>query len=326
MVVIGTKQEYFNAVWVKNEWSRYLSLIKKDRRKLLIPCYSDIDVYDLPEELSMFQSQDMTKIGFIQDLIRGIKKVLSANEDKTDSRLQSNSEISYLTPGVTQLLERTSLFLEDGNFQSAQEYCDRILDLEPRNAYAYFYKLLALLKLHCSEDIITHTESLDGYLDYQKAVRFADESYKKTIQEYNKKINDRLETERIESTYQRGLSRLQRAETEQDYLELIQLFDGLNGYKDSSEKADISRGFANEKLLERQREEEKARLEKEEKERLEQEYTTVINELWDEVRKLEKTNMKLNVLQWGKRSKIENELVILYEQIRQTKAKYGKDS
>ncbi|WP_026890390.1 toll/interleukin-1 receptor domain-containing protein [Lacrimispora aerotolerans] len=326
MVVIGTKQEYFNAVWVKNEWSRYLSLIKKDRRKLLIPCYSDIDVYDLPEELSMFQSQDMTKIGFIQDLIRGIKKVLSANEDKTDSRLQSNSEISYLTPGVTQLLERTSLFLEDGNFQSAQEYCDRILDLEPRNAYAYFYKLLALLKLHCSEDIITHTKSLDGYLDYQKAVRFADESYKKTIQEYNKKINDRLETERIESTYQRGLSRLQGAETEQDYLELIELFDGLNGYKDSSEKADISRGFANEKLLERQREEEKARLEKEEKERLEQEYTTVINELWDEVRELEKTNMKLNVLQWGKRSKIENELVILYEQIRQTKTKYGKDS
>ena len=28
MVVIGTRAEYFNAVWVKNEWSRYLALIR----------------------------------------------------------------------------------------------------------------------------------------------------------------------------------------------------------------------------------------------------------------------------------------------------------
>lgn len=28
MVVLGTKPEYFNAVWVKNEWSRYLALIR----------------------------------------------------------------------------------------------------------------------------------------------------------------------------------------------------------------------------------------------------------------------------------------------------------
>ena len=33
MVVLGTMSEYFNAVWVKNEWSRYLSLIKKGERK-----------------------------------------------------------------------------------------------------------------------------------------------------------------------------------------------------------------------------------------------------------------------------------------------------
>ena len=28
MVVLGTRPEYFNAVWVKNEWSRYLALVK----------------------------------------------------------------------------------------------------------------------------------------------------------------------------------------------------------------------------------------------------------------------------------------------------------
>ena len=29
MVVMGTKPEYFNAVWVKNEWSRYLKLVEE---------------------------------------------------------------------------------------------------------------------------------------------------------------------------------------------------------------------------------------------------------------------------------------------------------
>lgn len=76
MLVIGTKPEYYNAVWVKNEWSRFLALAKNDRSKLIIPCYRDMDAYNLPEELSLFQSQDMGRIGFIQDLIRGIGKVI----------------------------------------------------------------------------------------------------------------------------------------------------------------------------------------------------------------------------------------------------------
>ena len=72
MVVLGTKAEYFNAVWVKNEWSRYLSLVKESKgKKVLIPAYRDMDPYDLPEEFSHLQAQDMSKLGFMQDLIRG---------------------------------------------------------------------------------------------------------------------------------------------------------------------------------------------------------------------------------------------------------------
>ena len=85
MVVVGTKPEYFNAVWVKNEWSRYLDLMKNDHSRLLIPCYRDMNPYNLPDELSMLQSQDMGKIGFMQDLLRGIKKVLDVTEKSGSS-------------------------------------------------------------------------------------------------------------------------------------------------------------------------------------------------------------------------------------------------
>ena len=142
MVVIGTSAENFSAVWVKNEWSRYLALMKKDRSRLLIPCYRDMDAYDLPEELSMLQSQDMGKIGFIQDLIRGIKKVLDTGiTEPTQSSPQSAAGVA---PGVTSLLERGKLFLEDGDFKSADEYFDKVLDIDPKCAEAYWGKLLAL--------------------------------------------------------------------------------------------------------------------------------------------------------------------------------------
>ena len=64
MIAVGTKEEHFNAIWVRNEWSRYLAMIKSGAKKVLIPAYKDMDPYDLPEEFSHLQAQDMSKLGF----------------------------------------------------------------------------------------------------------------------------------------------------------------------------------------------------------------------------------------------------------------------
>lgn len=82
MLTIGTKKEYFEAPWVKNEWSRYLALIKNGENKTIIPCFKNMDAYDLPEEFAYLQSQDMSKIGFEQDLIYGIKKLVNTDVKK----------------------------------------------------------------------------------------------------------------------------------------------------------------------------------------------------------------------------------------------------
>lgn len=82
MLAIGTDYENYNAVWVKNEWSRFLKLMEKDKRKHLIPCYKDIDAYDIPREFKHLQAQDMGKVGAMQDLVRGIDKILTVKEEK----------------------------------------------------------------------------------------------------------------------------------------------------------------------------------------------------------------------------------------------------
>ena len=61
MLVLGTKPEYFQAVWVKNEWSRFLARIQNGENKVLIPLYLDMRPSDLPKELAYLQAQDMSR-------------------------------------------------------------------------------------------------------------------------------------------------------------------------------------------------------------------------------------------------------------------------
>lgn len=76
MLVIGSSKENLEAVWVKNEWSRYLSFAQRDSSKTVIPLYFDMDKAELPEELAQLTAYDMTSEGFEQELIRGIKKLI----------------------------------------------------------------------------------------------------------------------------------------------------------------------------------------------------------------------------------------------------------
>jgi len=77
MLAIGTDYEHYNAVWVKNEWSRYLKLMEADKNKHLIPCFKGIDAYDMPKEFNKLQAQDLGKVGAVQDLLRGIDKLIA---------------------------------------------------------------------------------------------------------------------------------------------------------------------------------------------------------------------------------------------------------
>ena len=149
MVVVGSKPEYFSAVWVKNEWSRYLSLMKKDRSRLLLPCYKNMDPYDLPEQLSVLQSYDMAKIGFMQDLVRGIKKILEMDKPKEVEPVVVQAATG--NTNLTAQLKRGQIALEDGDWEAAVGYFDKALDLDAECAEAYFGKALAAAKCATGE-------------------------------------------------------------------------------------------------------------------------------------------------------------------------------
>jgi len=177
MVVLGTKPEHFNAVWVKNEWSRYLALIRGGAKKTLIPAYRDMDPYDLPEEFSHLQAQDMSKLGFMQDLVRGVKKIAGAEKKVVVETVKS-------TVDTAALLKRVQMFMEDSDWINAEKYCERILDMEPTNASAYLHKLLVSLHITKTEDLAKCQKSFAQDGNYQKALRYADSTLKTQLESY----------------------------------------------------------------------------------------------------------------------------------------------
>ena len=246
MVVLGTKPEYFNAVWVKNEWSRYLALIKNGAKKMLIPAYRDMDPYDLPEEFSHLQAQDMSKLGFMQDLIRGIKKIAQADVPKTT--VVKETVITGGNANTAPLLKRAFMFLEDGDWNSANEYCEKVLDIDPENASAYLGKLLSELRVRKQESLKDQAEPFDHNNNYQKAVRFADEKLKAALTGYIEHINTRNENTRLDGIYTSAKNAMSAANTESAYKEAAHLFESIDEYQDSAvlaqscyEKAEIAR-------------------------------------------------------------------------------------
>ena len=142
MLAVGTDYEYYNAVWVKNEWSRYLMLMAKDRTKHLIPCYKNIDAYDMPKEFAKLQAQDMGKVGAMQDLLRGIEKILPKQQPVTVAR----EKVIVGGSGdnkIASLLDRGNMALEDGDWAKADSFFEDVLNNDSKNAQAYLGKALA---------------------------------------------------------------------------------------------------------------------------------------------------------------------------------------
>lgn len=231
MVVIGTAPEHLDSVWVKNEWSRYLSLIKNGAKKTLIPAYRDMDPYDLPQEFSHLQAQDMSKLGFMQDLVRGIRKIVGKDKKQpTPSVEQENKNNGG--QNADPLLRRAFLFLEDADFDDADEYAEKVLDINPECAEAYIVKLLVERQVCKPADLAECKSPIADSPNYKKAVRFATPEYKITIEGYNDAIIKRLEDAHNSETYSRGVELM----LDHRFDEALQCFQKITLYRDVAKK------------------------------------------------------------------------------------------
>ena len=107
-------------------------------------------------------------------------------------------------PSVDAYLKRVFMFLEDGDWSAAAEYCEKVLDIDPECAEAYLGKLMAQLKVNEREQLQNCAKSFDDNNNYKKILRFGDETLKAEVVGYNDGIRARLEAERKHAEEQRN--------------------------------------------------------------------------------------------------------------------------
>ncbi len=108
MLAVGTKPEYFQAVWLKNEWSRFLSMIEQGQKKILIPCFRHISPEELPAEFAALQGQDMSKLTWKHDLSEAISVLapLNKNQSTQEQPQTVNTNFKTTTPPNNGLLNQ----------------------------------------------------------------------------------------------------------------------------------------------------------------------------------------------------------------------------
>lgn len=162
MLIIGTKKENFEAVWVKNEWHRFLELLKKDKSKVIIPCYCDMNAYDLPEELSLFQAQNMNKIGFVQDLLYGISKIIRQPQNVIVNNDINNEQIKF-----ENLLINARRAVEEKNWKNVDKYYSLLQEEFPQKIVMEATLFSNIAKIMLDKNL----------LDFQKQIELCNSLY-----------------------------------------------------------------------------------------------------------------------------------------------------
>ena len=228
MLVFGTDYEHFNAVWVKNEWSRFLKLMEKDEEKALIPCFKGIDAYDMPKEFVHLQSQDMGKLGAIQDLLRGIEKILDSDKKEETVIIQASGNDEKT---VSALLKRANTFFKCKDYIEADKYFEKALDISPNNEEALIGKLLVELQVESLEEAKNLQYLFHKSKNYKYLMLCCKAETKKQVDDILNEIKENL------------LNEAQKEMKNRCFRQACKIYDDILDYEAENEKALVAKVF-----------------------------------------------------------------------------------
>ena len=188
MIVFGEKPEYFSAVWVKNEWSRFRARIEsgEKHKNSLVVAYKNMSPAALPVVLKTRQCLNAGEMTFLPDLIKHIKRVIDETKQaahierkeikggqisKRATRIANETletrEIGAGAVAKTDISEQQQLslvrsYMNNKEWEDAEGLLDNLLFSNPNYAEAIWLKLFirhkvtggkALLRVLDDEDV-----------------------------------------------------------------------------------------------------------------------------------------------------------------------------
>lgn len=102
------------------------------------------------------------------------------------------------------MLERAYMFLEEKKWVQANEYCDKILDENPRNANAHLIKLLADCQVVKKEDLHTANKNFSENINYKRVLQYGETNLVIELQKQATRQEDTLRKQKEEVRQKRG--------------------------------------------------------------------------------------------------------------------------
>lgn len=124
------------------------------------------------------------------------------------------------------LLKRVFMFLEDSDWNSADNYCEKVLDIDPENAEAYLGKLMAELHVNSEEALAEQMVDFSENANFKKALRFANEESRETLLSYSNTVKAAI--------YTKACMAMRSANEERQFRQIAAAFDSIVSYKDAA--------------------------------------------------------------------------------------------
>jgi len=150
---------------------------------------------------------------------------------------QSNTSVVTDRTNVNNLLKRAFLFLEDEDWQSAGQYSEKVLDIDPENANAYIVKLMVDMSVKRQDDLAKCREPFENNGNFIKALRFGDEALGQKLNGYLAAIKENAENHRKDEIYNEACERMKKNSIVA-LQEAISKFDTIPSWRDSEEKTE----------------------------------------------------------------------------------------
>ena len=178
MLLVACSMENANSLWVRNEWRRYLWMIRSDPKRVLIPVYAGMRPEDFPQEIAdrHLQAHNMEQENALDALLSAIKRLI----EKELPAWQIN--------GFQEL--------RNGDFYNAGLRFSRVLDKEC-SSIAYIGHLLASQNIQTEgiHGLIQLPKPLKEYSEFNTALEYADTEMRINLRDFQVQQATRLRNE-----------------------------------------------------------------------------------------------------------------------------------
>ena len=190
MIHVTTSYNNSNAPWVKNEWSRYLSLKNSGSDKSFTVAYKGLNPdIALPKEFSGKQASDLSRVGAMQEIAEWASQAVKRYKEK-QGRGHEDEEALKLT--ISKAFEHLAI----GNRNQAEQMFRACLEVDKTCAEAYLGLVMTRRNYMNRRQLGTGMVSLTDDLNFNLAVQYADEDLRRELEAAEAQIQNRIQEKR----------------------------------------------------------------------------------------------------------------------------------